>query len=92
MNNSIFDILDDAHDEIIGEAVTPAGAYIFQVNEEETISPDDKVVVEFHHIVVRLLFLYKCVRPYLQTAYNIGFHVRYLEVIYVPYYGALLTI
>ena len=24
--------------------------------------------------------------------YNIGFHVRDLEVIYVPYYGALLTI
>ena len=24
--------------------------------------------------------------------YNIGVHVRYLEVIYVPYYGALLTI
>ena len=33
MYESIFDILDDAPDEMIGEAVTPAGAHLFQVNE-----------------------------------------------------------
>ena len=63
MNDSIFDILDDAPDEMIGEAVTPAGAHLFQVNEEEHISLDDKEKVELHHIVARLLFLCKCSRP-----------------------------
>ena len=33
MNDFIFDILDDAPDDMIGEAVTPAGAFPFQVNE-----------------------------------------------------------
>ena len=32
MNDSIFYILDDAPDEIIGGAVTPAGARFLQVN------------------------------------------------------------
>ena len=32
MNGSIFDILDDAPDESIGEALTPAGARFLQVN------------------------------------------------------------
>ena len=42
MNDSIFDILDDAPDDMIGEAVTPAGAHLFQFNEEDHISLDDK--------------------------------------------------
>ena len=33
-NDYIFDILDDAPDEMIGEAITPAGAHFFQTNEE----------------------------------------------------------
>ena len=33
INDSIFDILDDALDDIIGEAVTPAGAHLFRVKE-----------------------------------------------------------
>ena len=51
MNDSIFGILDDAPDDMIREAVTPAGAYPFQVDEDEPISLDDKAAVEFHHIV-----------------------------------------
>ena len=68
MNDSIFYIIDDAPDDMIGEVVTPAGAHLFQVNEEDPISLDDKSVLEFHQIVARLLFLCKHVRPYLQTA------------------------
>ena len=45
MNKSIFDILDDAPDDMIGEDVTPAGAHIFQVNEDDPISLDDKLTV-----------------------------------------------
>ena len=37
MNDSNFDILDDAPNDMIREAITPAGAHIFQVNEEDPI-------------------------------------------------------
>ena len=67
MNDSVFDILDDSPDDIIWEAVTPAGYHLFQVNEEELIYLDDNAAVEFHHIVARLLCLCKRVRPDLQT-------------------------
>ena len=63
MNDSIFDILDDAPDDMIGEAVIPAGANLFQVNEEDPISIDENAAVELHHIVARLLFLCKRARP-----------------------------
>ena len=68
MNNSIFDILDDAPNDMIGEDVTPKGAHLFQVNEEDPISLDDKSAVEFHHILARLLFICKRARLDLQTA------------------------
>ena len=67
MNDSIFDILDDAPDDMIGWYVTPAGAHLFQVNEEYPISLDYRVAVYFHHIVARLLFLCKLASPDLQT-------------------------
>ena len=66
INDSIFDIIDDAPNGMIGESVTPAGAHPFQVNEEDPISLDEKAAVEFHHIVARLLFLCKRMRPDLQ--------------------------
>ena len=66
MNGSIFDILYDAPDEIIGEAVTPTVAHLFQVNKENPIYLDNKVAVEFHCIMARLLFLCKRVRWGLQ--------------------------
>ena len=47
MDESIFDIIYDAPDDMIGEAVTPAGDQIFQVNGEEPIYLDDKVAVDF---------------------------------------------
>ena len=37
MNDSNFDILDDAPNDMIEEAVTPADAHLFQVNEEDPI-------------------------------------------------------
>ena len=37
MNDSNFDILDDAPNDMIDEAITPAGAQLFQVNEEDPI-------------------------------------------------------
>ena len=40
MNGCIFDILEDAPDAMIGKAVTPAGAHLFQVNEEDPIPLD----------------------------------------------------
>ena len=68
MNDSIFDILDDTPDDMIGGAVTPAGAHFFQVNEEGPISICYKAELEFHQIVAILLFLCKRARPDLQTA------------------------
>ena len=68
MNNSIFDIINNAPDGMNGEAVTPAGSHLFQVNEEDHISLDYKVEVEFHHIVDRLMFPFKSARPDLHTA------------------------
>ena len=41
MNDSIFDILDDAPNDMIGESVTPSGAHLLQVNEEDSIFLDD---------------------------------------------------
>ena len=67
-NDPIFDILDDAPDDMIGEAVTPTGAHLFQINEEDLISLNDKAAVEFHHIVARLLFLCKRAHPDWQMA------------------------
>ena len=67
MNNSIFDIFDDDPNDTIGEAVTPAGDHLFQVNEEDHISLYDKEVADVHHIMARLLFLCKPARRYLQT-------------------------
>ena len=32
MNDSIYDIIDSAPDDIIGKAIKPAGAHLFQVN------------------------------------------------------------
>ena len=37
MNDSIFDIIDDTPNAMIGEAVTPTGAHLFQVNKEDPI-------------------------------------------------------
>ena len=68
LKNSIIGILDDAPDNMIGEAVTPVGAHPFQVNEEDPINLDNKSAMEFHHTVARLLFLCKRARPDLQTA------------------------
>ena len=68
INNYIFDIINDAPDGMLGEAVITTGAHLFQVNKEDPIYLDDKAAVEFHHIVARLFFLCKRVRPYLQTA------------------------
>ena len=52
---------------MIGEAVIPAGAHLFQINEEDPISLDEKAAVEFHYIVYRLLFLSKRACRCLQT-------------------------
>ena len=37
-DDSIFDILDDDPDDMIGGSVTPAGAHLFQVNEEDPVN------------------------------------------------------
>ena len=68
MNDSIFDIFDDSFNDMIGKAATPASAHLFQVNEEEHISLDDKMAVKLHHIVAWLLFLCNRARPDLQKA------------------------
>ena len=68
MNDSIFNILDDKPDDMIGEATIPAGAHFLKFNEEEPIYLHDKAAVDFHNIAARLLFLCKLARPYLQTA------------------------
>ena len=60
-------ILDEARDDMPRSAVTPAANYLFQVSEDaKVLSNDDSDY--FHHMVAKLLYLCKRVRPDIHTA------------------------
>eukprot|EP00957_Ditylum_brightwellii_P151119 11506975-Ditylum_brightwellii.AAC.1 len=60
-------LLDDLPDENGGEAVTPAANHLFEVNEDaEKLGKENAEL--FHHIVAKLIFLYKRARLDLQTS------------------------
>ena len=60
-------MLDEAPEDIGGEAATPASRYLFEVDEECT-KLDAETADLFHHITAKLLFLCKRARPDIQTA------------------------
>jgi hypothetical protein len=67
MSQYIDEVVDEAPDDMDGEAPTPAAAYLFQVNPEASkLDANNKEM--FHRIVAKLLFLSKWARPDLQTA------------------------
>ena len=60
-------ILDEAPPEMTGEAVTPAGKHLFEINSKPT--PLEGEMAElFHSITAKLLFLAKRGRPDIQVA------------------------
>jgi len=67
MDDYIDRMLDEAPDDMKGGAVTPAASYLFQVNKNAE-KLDGKTADLFHHLVAKLLYLCKRVRPDFQTA------------------------
>ena len=66
MQDYIKALLAEAPEEIMkGSAVTPAANHLFQINPE-VIKLDMKQVETFHHLMAKLLYLFKCTRPDLQ--------------------------
>jgi hypothetical protein len=60
-------MLDEIPADMIGESLTPASKYLFDVNPEcERLDPDGSDL--FHHYTAKLLFLCKRARPDIQTA------------------------
>jgi len=59
--------LDEAPPEMTGEAVTPAGKHLFEINSKP--APLEGEMAElFHSITAKLLFLAKRGRPDIQVA------------------------
>ena len=67
MNGSIFDILDDSPEDMIGEVDISAYAHLFHANEYYSTDLDKKTTLLFHHIVAQLIFMCKCAQPDIQT-------------------------
>jgi hypothetical protein len=67
MNDYIENLLDDAPEDMTGNATTPAAHRLFEVNDKaEKLNPTDSDI--YHHTTARLLYLSKRARPDLQTA------------------------
>jgi hypothetical protein len=67
MDDYVQDLLDEAPEDMLGTAATPAGEHLFTVTENPTYL-DDPDAELFHHLTAKLLFLCKRARPDLQTA------------------------
>jgi hypothetical protein len=66
MEDYIDDILEEAPEDMKGNAVTPAALNLFTV-WEETEKLDDKCAEMYHHLMAKLLYLCKHACPNLQT-------------------------
>ena len=67
MEDYIERLLAEVPEDMAGTAVTPAANYLFQVKEGSTLLDDDTAEI-FHHLVAKLLYLCKRVRPDIMTA------------------------
>jgi hypothetical protein len=69
---SMFDYIDsmlkELPDDMDGEALTPAGNHLFQVNESDPECLSTELADLFHHYTAKLLFLCKRARPDIQLA------------------------
>ena len=60
-------VLDKSPEEFHGRAETPAANHIFDVEKDsEKLNKEDGSL--FHHLVSKLLYLYKRASPYTQTS------------------------
>jgi hypothetical protein len=49
-------IIDEFPEEIVGTRVTPAADYLFQVQDDATLLPEEQAII-FHRIVARLVWV-----------------------------------
>jgi hypothetical protein len=63
MFDYIANMLEALPDNMKGESATPAGAHIFQINEDDPTLLEEAKAVMFHHNTAKLLFLAKRARP-----------------------------
>jgi hypothetical protein len=68
MFDYIANMLEAIPDDMKGESATPAGAHLFQINEDDPTLLDEAEAVMFHHNTAKLLFLAKRARPDIQLA------------------------
>jgi hypothetical protein len=68
MFDYISNMLDGIPDDMKGESATPAGAHLFQVDEDNPTLLKETEAVIFHHNTAKLLFLAKRARPDIQLA------------------------
>jgi len=68
MSDYILEMINNLSDNMIGLASTPAGYHLFQVNNNEPKYLPETEAVTFHHMVAKLLFICKRVRPDIHTA------------------------
>ena len=61
-------MFEELPEEMIGRSEQPAGAYLFQTNDENGVLLPKKKAEEFHHLTAKLLFLSKRARPDICTA------------------------
>jgi hypothetical protein len=64
----IKEMLEDLQSDTDGEAATPTVNHLFQVVSEEPKKLDENIAQNFHHNIVKLLFLSMLVRPSTQKA------------------------
>jgi len=63
--NTLIKMLAELPTDINGEV--PATGHLFNINPDAANLPDDKAQL-FHHLVVKLLYLCRCIRQDIQTA------------------------
>jgi len=68
MNEYIKEMISKLPSNMIGLAPTPAGNHLFHVNDTDPEYLTENEAVMFHHMVAKLLFICKRVRPDIHTA------------------------
>jgi hypothetical protein len=68
MNEFIHDMISKLRSDMIGLASTPAANHLFQINDIDPEYLTEDGATAFYHMVAKLLFLCKRVRPEIQTA------------------------
>ena len=68
MDDYIKRLLEEAPEDMKGVAATPAANHLFKINKKNPSYLDNKQADFFHHMVAKLLYLCKRVRPDIMTA------------------------